>query len=476
MKNPLQANKRRLKYGAMSTGLIAIFVVGILLLNLLVGLLGERVNLKIDMTGTKLYELSQDTKDYIKTLEKDVTIYICTNESSYDPTTVEIMKQYEMLSSKVHFEAIDVTLNPAFAQQYADESLTEASIIVKSEDSYKVMSLYDMYNFATSQTTGENTIQSLKAEQKLTSAIMYVTNGSLPIIYFTEGHNEAVPAQYQETCADNNLQVETISLLNGQIDERAEYLVIFAPQTDFSVEELRAIEDFADLGDKNILVYVDSTTPELPKLNEFLEEWGLSVQKAVILEEEEYLSYPNYVLPQYAGSDITEALQSAKIRMVAPGACPVNILFETKNSYTTFPILNTTADSYIKTGEIKEATDIPKAEDDISGPFSIAAGAYKSYSGTKLKTTNLMVFGAANIAADSMLQTSSIGNAQFVLNATLYGKEATDMISITPKYFDDTSLLITGGQAMAMQIIFIGVIPAIVLIAGIIVWIKRKNK
>ena len=47
----------------------------------------------IDVTSTKIYSITDDTKDYLKGLDEDVTIYVLVSDASKDTKLDEICQQ-----------------------------------------------------------------------------------------------------------------------------------------------------------------------------------------------------------------------------------------------------------------------------------------------------------------------------------------------------------------------------------------------
>ena len=52
----------------------------------------------IDVTSTKIYSITDDTKDYLKGLDEDVTIYVLVSDASKDTKLDETLQRYESLS------------------------------------------------------------------------------------------------------------------------------------------------------------------------------------------------------------------------------------------------------------------------------------------------------------------------------------------------------------------------------------------
>ena len=74
---------KALKAGAYSVGMIVAAVAVTVVLNMVVGQLpGSWTSL--DLTGSKLYSLTDQTKEYLKNMGQDVTIYVLVNEDNED--------------------------------------------------------------------------------------------------------------------------------------------------------------------------------------------------------------------------------------------------------------------------------------------------------------------------------------------------------------------------------------------------------
>ena len=65
-------NKKKLKYGSVATVITVVFIAVIVFINLIAGILTERKGLKLDLTPEKYYDISQQTIDYVSSIDKDV--------------------------------------------------------------------------------------------------------------------------------------------------------------------------------------------------------------------------------------------------------------------------------------------------------------------------------------------------------------------------------------------------------------------
>ena len=65
---------RRLRHGTMATVLSVCFVAAVVLVNVIVSILVERYPLSVDLTSNKIFELSDESIDYISNLDKDINV------------------------------------------------------------------------------------------------------------------------------------------------------------------------------------------------------------------------------------------------------------------------------------------------------------------------------------------------------------------------------------------------------------------
>lgn len=94
------------------------------------------------------------------------------------------------LSDHIRIEYKDPLVNPNFYRDYAD-SVSTNSLIVDSGERAKVIDYYDLYETEYDYYTYSSTTTGYDAEGQITSAIDYVTNAEIPVVYQIEGHGEA---------------------------------------------------------------------------------------------------------------------------------------------------------------------------------------------------------------------------------------------------------------------------------------------
>ena len=76
---------RKAKKGSLAILLTALFIAAIVLLNIVTNLLTDRFPaLSLDLTKSSVFELQEDSKEYVKDLDKKVNIYILQEETDFE--------------------------------------------------------------------------------------------------------------------------------------------------------------------------------------------------------------------------------------------------------------------------------------------------------------------------------------------------------------------------------------------------------
>lgn len=131
-------SSKKISTGVFSTGMIIAMVAVTVVVNLFVAELPATWT-SIDVTSTKIYSITDDTKDYLKGLDEDVTIYVLVSDASKDTKLDETLQRYESLSDHIKVSYINPAANPTFAAQYTDSSVTSNSMIVVSSARSRVI-------------------------------------------------------------------------------------------------------------------------------------------------------------------------------------------------------------------------------------------------------------------------------------------------------------------------------------------------
>jgi len=86
---------------------------------------------KYDISSSKLYSITSNTKVVVNALEQDVTIYWVVQSGEEDDVIENLLGKYESLSDHIQVVKKNPDVFPTFASQYTDETVQNNSLIVE---------------------------------------------------------------------------------------------------------------------------------------------------------------------------------------------------------------------------------------------------------------------------------------------------------------------------------------------------------
>lgn len=468
-------NKKSLRNGSYSM-IITTFVLAILVVfNLVIHNLPSTYT-KFDLSDTKLLTLSQETKDLVGSIQEDVTVYLIAQTGSEDKTIVELLDKYKALSSNISVVYKDPVIYPNFVSTYTSDSLNENSIIVESTKRSKVVDYSSIYQTTTDYSTYESKTE-FDGEGQLTSAIDFVTSDSMPIIYTLEGHNEqSLSNELKEAIEKQNITIQSLSLVtNEAVPSDCKSLFIYSPQKDISDEEAKKIEDYLKAGG-NAFIVSGYTEDELTNFNQILSTYGVTKTKEVVFEGDanNYARpYNHYLVPVIESHEITSPLITAKEKILLPYALGIKQLESKPETVTIESLLSSTDSSYGKY-LTSNTSSTEKEAKDTDGPFDLAVAVTDTVDeNTKSK---IILTASDYLLDDSANQTVAGGNHDFILNALKWICEQESGITIHAKSMDSQKLVLTAAQMNFWSLIIMILLPLLIIITGIIIWLKRRKK
>lgn len=443
--------------------------------NTFISALTERFDWKGDLTEGQLFRLSAATREILKELSEPVTITCFDRESGADTNINELLERYEKYSSMVYVRHVDLEANPSMVSTYAGKgiSLTENGILVEAGDNAVSAPWNEMYGFNTySDAEGKTryTLTSFKAEKKITSAIVQVTGAEQKAVLFTQGHSEKITENLKELIRDSNYTVRTGVL--GMADQDGVNTIIAAgPSRDFSAEEIGILDAFL-MGGGSLIVLGDPAVETLPNLDGYLAEWGLSADQTVVMEPSRQMDSPMNVIPDFSVHMMNVWFSENASYIVLP-VCGT-LTLSNPNGKLTAPVLTSTSESYAK--PLAMAGTTQREDTDLAGPFTLAATSEMPV-GDRGDGQKAFVFltDCCGFYEDRYLSNASLGNGQLILQALSFMNDDTVTLSIPEKSLSNRQIALTWSTTVAIAVVFLGLIPAGLILAGLVVFIRRRR-
>ncbi len=507
-----------LQKGSASFAIIAAVLIGIIAFNVLISALADRFHMEYDMTPQKINTISEKNLEFIKGLDQEVEITFCADKDNYIAgemeyyaqqygvysdaadyynQTITFVEKYADYNKKIKVEFIETQSSQfsALRQKYTGDSIGYGDIVVAAKnganEKHKVLTYTDIYQlteeqselsymYGSSYTVGGNNI-----ETALTSAIAFVTSAKTKKLAVLSGHSskDYVSDFARTTLSPNNYEVVDVAdKIVGKLDSSFDAVMIAAPTSDFLGEELEIIAEFLDNDgklDKGLFVFLDSESPYLPNLYDFLSQWGIDIGEGILYETDDGYHVPGdpftmLSFPTESDDELTEDMSG----FLTGYNVPLEVGFESNNDIST-SVLSATSESVVAAPLGTQAGWQGYTDDDIMQyPTAIQSMKEAYTSENVLMSSYVTVFSSVEFIDSQFLSQYNVSNSALALAVAERAVHAVDSgITFETRTIETESFAadVTESSAKAMRIIFMIVIPLISIAAGVFVFIRRRN-
>jgi ABC-type uncharacterized transport system involved in gliding motility auxiliary subunit len=443
--------------------------------------LANNSEVRWDITQNKQHTLSKNSVEYISTLSKEVqlTAFHVGMPPKY---LLDLFKEYTRVSGGViKTEIVDPIEQIAYASQFGNAiNADERKVIVQSGDNRKDIDF---------------SLRTL-SEEKITNAIANVSRAPRTV-YFLTGHNEysisdmefTGLSKFKQLLTDNNITSKTLMLgISQSIPTDCDVLIIAGPKTQLSQNEESIISDYLDKGGDALFLIEHSlvTTPDKPlsprqlqknpSLNAILNQWGLDVQSDIVVDISNHIgddvgspATKNYERHKALteGLDYTFYVRPRSIRILPQRRASIKhaVIVSTASTENSWAETNRTLDIQFDPGI------------DTAGPVAFSYVVIEQKNVTlqshKLSDTRLIVFTDADFLSNAYINQYS--NAQMGLNLVNWLAELDYKTFLSAKETKVERLDLTSKQKRQV-IVILFLLPFILIIVGLVVWLRTKTK
>lgn len=453
-------NKNK-KYGLTSTIFSIILIAIIIVANLGIDKLAQKYPLKADLTQNGIYKLSDYTKNILKELEKDVTVYAFYYPTSRNESILEILYRYQRESSHIKLSVVSPGENPALSLKYDETNagLNSGTVIFDCGGKFTTVTEEDMSNY--SSYLGYET--EIYVEEKFTESIMYVTSDIKKKVYTVMGHGESDGYDMRNVLNQYGYEKSELLLSEEGVPEDTSALMIIAPMRDYTEDEIAVLDSYLSAGGK-LFVALEPSAKGLEKLNGYLNEWGFDSKDEFVIEGSSDKTAFNNRLMFYAtgkSHPLNGNIFDNQYMVLIANTRPVYTI-ETKG------VVNRELMTTSENGYVVSAENFETAEQILKGYVPIAATAEKN-------DTRIAVFGSNLYFNDTLFMTPELANKELFLNSLEWLNSDKVNTGIRPKNVQGTMLAISESQS-GMIIGIVIALPIIIVLFGVYVWIRRRHK
>lgn len=473
------------RHGAYSVGLTVIVIAIIIVINLVAGQIPEAYR-NLDVSSTKIYDISDTTTELLDSLEEDVDMTILAVKDETDDRITTFLSKYDALSDHVSMEWVDPVLHPSALTEY---DASENTVVISCEatgrtttvsfDDILVPDMYSYYYY------GSESYTEFDGEGQLTSAVNYVTNDVEKTIYQTTGHGEGTLSDTITDLMDkNNYSLTELNLLmTTSIPEDCDLLFMYAPTTDLSEDEAEMIGSYLDQGGKVMILLGETNAAELPNLEGILEEYGIQSADGYIADPQRcYQGNYYYIFPELSLSgDMADGISSEMVLLI--NAHGLNVIDPSRDTITTTSFMSSSDQAFDVTETTQEqgsyslgavAEESVSTSDDDSSSDDADTEELSDESDTEELMSRLTVISAGSLIDPQITDSfTQLENTTVFMNAVTANFDGVQNLSIEAKSLGTEYNTVQYTGLFSFIVVF--GIPAVILIGGFVVWFRRRK-
>jgi len=413
----------------------------------------EKSNMRWDMTYSQRNTLSSATLGILQKIRGPISIsaFVTTDaDGDLRQPIIDFLTPYQLEKSDIQIRFIDPREDP-FAAKQAGVSVNGELIISLGGRSDRLKSLN---------------------EQDLTNLLMRLMRTSQRSVTALTGHGEGDFARQggkdlsdlSKKLSNKGFKLGVLNFASGDdIDPNESALIISAPTVALLPGEVKRIQRHLDNG-LNLLWLVDhNSTGGLDPIADYL---GINLPEGIVIDPSARVQRlpASFALAQsYGDHAITKPMNVNTVFPYSRG-----ILDKGSGSFSFTPLVEVAPDGWIETEGVKNATYDEVR--DIKGPTIIAAALEREIGE---KRQRVVVVGSGRAFSNEYL--ASLGNADLVSNIVNWISGDDSLISIEPKIRMDMTLNLPPIAVSLIVSGFLFVLPIGLLLAGVIIWWRRRQ-
>ena len=324
--------------------------------------------------------------------------------------------------------------------------------------------------------------RTFRGEQLFTSAIYALTQAARPAVFFTQGHGERSPVDFDRRTGysriatrlrDENLDVELLHLGEAQaVPNRCALLVVAGPAREFAPFEIAMVRDYLDRKGR-LLLLLDARVKT--GLEPLLQEWGALVGDDVVLDDSRTLSGRELYVTGSPNHPITAPLQDLDAVLFLPRSIRPRPADGSADKPAFAALAACSAKGWAEFDPDDATVDFDRGVD-IAGPVPVAVAIERGpVPGVRvqIRPTRLVVIGDSDFAANGGLMGA---NADLFLKSANWLLEREALIDLTPTTLADMRLVMNARQLRALFASVVLGLPGLAAALGLGVALLRRKR
>lgn len=490
--------RRRFSFKRWLTGLTVWVTLGLsALMVLMVNYLSSHHPFRCDVSRTRHYALTTETKSLLDHLPTDIRIVVfMSGEQELYRDVQSLLREYTYASARLQVEYVDPHRDMVRSKQLALQyDLRGPNMIVLDAGvRRRIVPVADLadYDYAPTHAGRAKVLQRFCGEQAFSAALQGLLQAHKPVVYFLTGHGERQTDNFDpytgysiiaRTMEKNNLEIKPLSFSSASaVPGDCDALIIAGPTKRLTHLEVEMVKAYLN-NHGRLLLLVD---PGLDSgLEELLGLWGVRL-----------------------GADrvVGSATAGRQLLVTAYGDHPITMRL--KNVTTIFtmprsvqPLVGTPGRARAGNGAADKPADKPRvtvlasSSDqgwaelsvnqnppkfdhgvDQAGPVPVAVAIEKGPMPgmeVELQPTRLVIVGDSVLVANGALLGGY--NPDFFMNALNWLLEREETVMIAPRAPAMIQVALDRGHLRRLSALVVAGLPGLAVLLGLMVWAHRRK-
>jgi ABC-type uncharacterized transport system involved in gliding motility auxiliary subunit len=424
--------------------------------------LAARRPLAVDLTRQRIHTLAPDTIRTLASLPADVEVlaFYRPDDAGFAPAQ-EILRRYAERAPRFRWRMVDPYASPELVQRHGISDSGPRVVVALGPETAKLREL---------------------SEESLTNALVRVSRPGRSRIYFTQGHGESSPSDASRqgwslaarALEKEKLELAPLALLSaGEVPADAAALLVVAPRKAFLDPEVAALRTFAARGG-HLGIFLE---PENEAgLDPLLSGLGIEAGNDMVVD-------PNPLSRLAGATPVMPVLRPSTAHPVSAPLSEVGVVFPTARSLVALRGAPARAIPLALTSESAWAENDIRAifagtarldEGEKVGPVPLAMAVSWPVPGPPPRELRAVVAGDSDFFSNGYLHL--LGNRDLFLSMVSWLAERDDRLVIRPRAREGSRLTLTEAQVGMLKFLSIDAIPLVLLLAGLVVWLARREK
>jgi len=451
--------------------IFACTIVSFVLFNYCVEKLSNKVQMTFDMSQNGVFELSDETENYLDSLNENINIYYLTESGRESPYIAEVLGRYKRASNYINIKNVDIIKNPSFTIKYVQEgeTLDKGAIIVESERRFTIIDPGSVFVINRDKNGNISRELGFTLETKLTCALDYVLLEEDKSVLCLTGHGESSFALPASVLKSENIRVEYAESFDEN-SHGADVIVMFAPKNDINDFEYEEISLYLEQGGKLFLIlepgFINDNIGKLTK------QYGMMANNDLLTVENMSQIIRNnklYLITYPVKNELNGSIGGTR-NLVFPVSGSINIDNSDTCEITKLAVTDAkTASRVIEADSIGEKTS--------EGMFTVAAVSENKENGSAVflaATPQFLVPEDSDLG--NLLSAYNFSNREFFIKSIKNLLDYEENVVVAPKNIMSRSLNMGLGTQLFLVVTLGLLIPISFFVCGFVVYKRRRNR